>query len=298
MHLSPRYRISDEHNLITLSYLIIQSSAYCSHTSQTLCHIHSKMLPTTRLILGSSASFLLIVLLSPLLQILPQQWLSTPLQYLHLPPSYLPSPTPTTHILSSSPLLLSVTSFLSPHEISHLLHLGHPLFTRSLIKNGTVSPSRTSESCFLPGKDTIVSRIKTRAEQFMGGMAYDSLEAVQLVRYAPGQKVNLHYDWSRENKVDRQGREWNRVASFFVYLVDACEGGETWFPNVTVAEGIVEEGVRNMGGGISVSPKAGSGLFWVNLKEDGTGDRRTLHAGLPVGEGMKVGMNIWVKKLL
>lgn len=43
-------------------------------------------------------------------------------------------------------------------------------------------------------------------------------------------------------------------------------------------------------------PRKGSGVFWVNLHESGFGDPRVRHAGLPVQEGQKVGMNIWVKR--
>lgn len=34
-------------------------------------------------------------------------------------------------------------------------------------------------------------------------------------------------------------------------------------------------------------------MFWVNTREDGTGFVETLHAGMPVKSGTKVGMNIW-----
>jgi prolyl 4-hydroxylase len=37
----------------------------------------------------------------------------------------------------------------------------------------------------------------------------------------------------------------------------------------------------------------GSAVFWKNLDEKGRGDRRTLHAGLPVQNGTKIGLNIW-----
>ena len=115
-------------------------------------------------------------------------------------------------------------------------------------------------------------------------------------------KVNLHYDWSKEPKIDRQGRKYNRLASFFIYLQDECTGGETWFPNVTISEvgRLGRERIKqgHDGRGTSFVASKGSGLFWINLRDDGTGDRRTLHAGLPVGEGVKVGMNVWVKKLL
>jgi prolyl 4-hydroxylase len=46
-------------------------------------------------------------------------------------------------------------------------------------------------------------------------------------------------------------------------------------------------------GGMAFRPIAGNALFWVNLFANGTGDTRTLHAGLPVGKGTKTAMNIW-----
>jgi prolyl 4-hydroxylase len=205
--------------------------------------------------------------------------------------SHAHQPVLSTQIVSTEPPLLYLHSFITGHEIDHLLNLGNPLFQRSLIKDGTVSPARTSESCFLPGNDTTVARIRERAENVMGGLSYDGLEAVQLVRYHPGQKVNLHYDWAQKSKIDR-------LATFFVYLKDECTRGETWFPNVTVAQGVAKVEDGSDGIGISVIPNAGDGMFWMNLKDDGKGDWRTLHAGLPVREGMEVGMNIWVKKLV
>jgi prolyl 4-hydroxylase len=48
--------------------------------------------------------------------------------------------------------------------------------------------------------------------------------------------------------------------------------------------------------GTTFKPKKGSGIFWVNLHESGFGDQRVRHAGLPVREGEKVGMNIWAKR--
>ncbi|CAK7203873.1 hypothetical protein SEUCBS139899_006623 [Sporothrix eucalyptigena] len=50
---------------------------------------------------------------------------------------------------------------------------------------------------------------------------------------------------------------------------------------------------RHEDGGLAFRPMAGNALFWINLFANGTGDGRTLHAGLPVGEGTKTAMNIW-----
>ncbi|KAF2740756.1 hypothetical protein EJ04DRAFT_507772 [Polyplosphaeria fusca] len=215
-----------------------------------------------------------------------------------------------TQVLSVSPLLLAIPGFLAPSEIDHLLSLGEPLFSRSTTgTKGQISSGRTSSSCFLPANDTIVRRVKERAADVLGGIQYDGLEALQLVRYTENQRVNLHYDWYKNRlPLDRKDRPYNRIASFFVYLQTDCEGGETWFPNVTIPVADIERvkgtwdvgeslNVGSDGAGVKIKLKAGSGLFWVNM-QDGAGDRRTLHAGLPVERGVKVGMNIWVKMLV
>lgn len=54
-----------------------------------------------------------------------------------------------------------------------------------------------------------------------------------------------------------------------------------------------EEG--DSGKGVRFKPVKGSAVFWVNIR-DGVGDKRVVHAGLPVGEGEKIGMNIWPRK--
>lgn len=91
-------------------------------------------------------------------------------------------------------------------------------------------------------------------------------------------------------------RPYNRLVSIFVYLGDDCEGGETYFPNVAgvSAEADGEKFKRtDTGMGLLVKPKKGSAVLWMNLHRNGTGDKRLLHAGLPVKSGVKLGMNMF-----
>ena len=43
-------------------------------------------------------------------------------------------------------------------------------------------------------------------------------------------------------------------------------------------------------------PERGNAVVWYNLDRHGTPDERTLHAGEPVTEGEKWGMNIWLRE--
>ena len=94
------------------------------------------------------------------------------------------TPTPAT-IFSTSPLLL---------EIAYLAAIGQPLFKYSLVTGGKTSTGRTSDSCFLPGNDTVVSTIKQRAANFMHRLPFDGIEAIQLVRYTANQTII--YPWT------------------------------------------------------------------------------------------------------
>ena len=118
-----------------------------------------------------------------------------------------------------------------------------------------------------------------------------------------------------------RGRYYNRVASFFIYLQDDCVGGETEFPDldfpsdslilsnskearatefwssrIDFSKKSEAQKTDTAASGIAFKPRKGSGIFWVNLLPIGYGDDRVRHAGLPVQQGQKVGMNIWVKR--
>lgn len=125
-------------------------------------------------------------------------------------------------------------------------------------------------------------------------LPHEPFSVPQLVKYAPGQKYDLHTDFWPEHQVmnDGSGRLFNRVASFFVFLRANCTDGETYFPLVE-PDGTIEQfgdkvAKGEMDGeekGVKFKPMKGNALFWVNLDGDGEGDRRVVHAGLPIGTG-------------
>ncbi|KAI0131484.1 hypothetical protein F4814DRAFT_457309 [Daldinia grandis] len=219
----------------------------------------------------------------------------------------------TTEIISLDPLIIYIDSFLAPTETKALLEAGHSVFAPSRVyKSGhnQDTQDRTSLSAGLPRDNPAVQCVLSRAEGFLGTMldpSRDDIGPPQLVRYTAGQRFNRHHDWYDRPQPTRRGmlgrgKSWNRIASFFAILEDQCTGGETWFPfvNTTALSKADEKGQRlwrnHEDGGLAFKPVAGNALFWVNLLQNGTGDERTVHAGLPVVEGLKTAMNIWPRK--
>lgn len=229
-----------------------------------------------------------------------------------------------TEIVSLDPLVIYIHSFLHEDEINTLLATAEPLFKPSQVtKSGqkVATSDRTSSSAGLPLHDPAVQCVLARARGFMGTMMVegkDEMGPPQLVRYEAFQRFNIHHDWydTPQWAYDGSRRKFNRVASFFAVLQDNCTSGETHFPYIgekPVREGESLSTIKGAGpgrtwrasdpiwrehedGGLAFRPVRGNALFWVNLHADGTGDERTMHAGLQVGEGLKTAMNIWPRQ--
>jgi prolyl 4-hydroxylase len=71
-----------------------------------------------------------------------------------------------------------------------------------------------------------------------------------------------------------------RILTFFLYLSDVEEGGETSFPSL----------------GIDVKPRKGSALLWPSTLSDSILDQdpRTEHEAKPVIRGVKLAANSWI----
>jgi prolyl 4-hydroxylase len=127
------------------------------------------------------------------------------------------------------------------------------------------------------------------------------LEPLQLVQYARGETYHLHTDWFESAAQTTTAVGGNRLTSFFVYVATTnVTGGGTNFPILDAPSDErwceyvdCDEPWEN---GVTFRPVPGNAVFWQNLREDGSGDPATLHAGLPVTSGKKLGMNIWTRQ--
>ena len=132
----------------------------------------------------------------------------------------------------------------------------------------------------------------------LGFLPSIGVEALQLVRYGKSERFAMHYDWFEDPVIDQNQLRYNRLASFFLYLDANCTSGETYFPKLAAPPLDLDDerfSITANRTGLGIVPGVGSGVFWMNLHGNGTGDTRTLHAGMPVREGTKTAMNIWIK---
>ncbi|CAJ2512115.1 Uu.00g077400.m01.CDS01 [Anthostomella pinea] len=209
------------------------------------------------------------------------------------------------HILSRSPLVIYLSGFLTADEQAHLQDITKDTFTHSAVADAAgeqgLRQTRTSQSTNVP-RDQVVRCIEERALLFQGfDIPRTHLEPLQLVKYSKDQHYHFHTDWFTNPAHASSVTGGNRLSSFFAYVsAENITGGGTNFPmlaapsNKRWCEYIdCDEPWEN---GVTFRPIVGSAVFWENLLEDGTGDQRALHAGLPVTSGSKLGMNIWTRQ--
>ncbi len=158
--------------------------------------------------------------------------------------------------------------------------------SNKLIKSSTLGENidgyRTAENCWIFDETILTNKIKNIIVKETN-MSIDNQEKIHIVKYDIGGEYKKHHDFFHPNtdyysKVIESGGQ--RVYSCLFYLNDDFEGGETEFIN------------KN----IKINPKTGRLLIWKNIKEDGSLDYDSFHAGLPVTSGTKWIAIIWVRE--
>ena len=129
-------------------------------------------------------------------------------------------------------------------------------------------------------RDPVVSNLVERIAN-LTRVPSENFESFQVLRYRKGEKYDLHHDSAETDYGMPAGP---RILTFFMYLSDVEEGGETHFPHVGPE------------GGIKAKPRKGSAILWpsVDVDQPGRIDPRFMHAALPVKKGIKRAANTWI----
>lgn len=196
------------------------------------------------------------------------------------------------NVLSSSPWIITLDNFLSDLEIKTLLLRTNETFgweqatevgqevgnlgetSRIHTKTRTSSYSWCWDDCIA---DPIINNVLDRMQEIVS-IPINNFENIQVLKYEPGQLYVRHHDMDYK-QVDAPCGP--RILTFFLYLSDVEDGGETSFSLLD----------------IKVKPKKGMALIWPNTLSDipTRRDVRTFHEALPVLEGTKLAANAWIR---
>jgi prolyl 4-hydroxylase len=188
----------------------------------------------------------------------------------------------------ASPRIVLLGNVLSADECDALIALCAPRLERSPVVgdsdgNVKVHENRTSRGAMLRrGETELIARIEARLAA-LARWPVEHGEGLNLLRYDIGDEYRAHFDsfdpdvpGLRQHLVSGG----QRVATFILYLSAVTAGGATSFPQL----------------GLDVMPHKGSALFFVNTDAHYLPDKRTLHAGQPVIQGVKYIANKWLRQ--
>eukprot|EP00216_Chloropicon_sp_CCMP2111_P006776 CAMPEP_0198239760 /NCGR_PEP_ID=MMETSP1446-20131203/5070_1 /TAXON_ID=1461542 ORGANISM="Unidentified sp, Strain CCMP2111" /NCGR_SAMPLE_ID=MMETSP1446 /ASSEMBLY_ACC=CAM_ASM_001112 /LENGTH=495 /DNA_ID=CAMNT_0043922397 /DNA_START=440 /DNA_END=1927 /DNA_ORIENTATION=+ len=225
-------------------------------------------------------------------------------------------------LISEEPRILLFEDFLDESECEALMNLARPELQRSRVATGTETPSRTSHGTFLTGRkesEAVVMKVEEKIARCLkerdilkdGQSTRKPLvksEALQVVRYRPGEFYKEHYD-------NKAGNASHRAATFMIYLSDVEAGGSTYFPRSSgrPVVGTVSEEVKTQSGiskvcfwnssgkssplGLRIYPKQGRAiLFWSRLPT-GSEDMSSIHAAETVLSGEKWILTRWMREI-
>jgi prolyl 4-hydroxylase len=121
------------------------------------------------------------------------------------------------------------------------------------------------------------------------GCNYRHFENFQVIHYNENEEYKYHYDAYDMNETEKYKKfckeRGNRLRTVLVYLNDVEEGGGTGFDSLNEYD---EE--------IIVEPKMGKMVVFNNVNDDGSLNRKSRHAGLPVIKGEKWAFNLWLRE--
>mmetsp|Transcript_25451 Transcript_25451/g.60201 ORF Transcript_25451/g.60201 Transcript_25451/m.60201 type:complete len:578 (+) Transcript_25451:101-1834(+) len=190
----------------------------------------------------------------------------------------------------SPPWVITFDNFFSEEEAKALIEGGYLAgFDRSTNQGKTneqgememvESVTRTSSNAWCTGDCQQLPLVKTVTKRIeeVTRIPSSHYEPFQVLDYGPDQFYKMHHDSTgRDPKPSG-----NRILTFFMYLSDVEEGGETKF--------------NQLQDGLKITPKLGRALIWPSVLNDEPDfwDDRMYHEAMPVVKGKKYAANHWI----
>jgi prolyl 4-hydroxylase len=174
--------------------------------------------------------------------------------------------------------------FLTSKESEEIINLATPAFEeQSVLGKNAPSDYRVADGTWLYGNThQIIKDIKLKISKNIN-IPIEHMEDMNVVKYKKGGQYKVHHDFFHPNTdyfEESVGSSGQRIFTALIYLNDDFKGGETDFPKINK----------------KIMPKKNKLVIWRNVEKDGSLIDNSLHAGLPVEEGIKYIGVIWIRE--
>ena len=149
--------------------------------------------------------------------------------------------------------------------------------------NGDIEPDRKyrkAEIAVYENESELLKKVRKIFSEKTNTSINQQETPLSVIKYEKGGEYKPHYDCYGNLKDVPNEKSGDRIISGILYLNDDYLGGETEFS------------LEN----IKIKGNQGDLLIWNNLNKNKTLNRRALHAGLPVVEGVKYIIVGWIRE--
>lgn len=189
---------------------------------------------------------------------------------------------------AGGPWVVVFNNFLTDEEIADLIRGGElEGYERSTDQGEinelgemekVISKTRTSANAWCMTKCERLAGVKSATGKIeeVTGIPRVNYESFQLLQYDKNQFYRSHHDSSATD----DSPPGHRILTFFLYLSDVEEGGETYFNKLDLA----------------IKPKKGRALVWPSVLDEDPEfwDKRMYHEAKDVTKGKKLAANHWI----
>ncbi len=199
------------------------------------------------------------------------------LERMALTPDGDPVVLPPADLRSDAPHVTMFPGLVTAAECDYLRAVAEPWYAPSYVNAGdgrlVRDTMRTSDGATLAWliEDPAVHALNRRLAA-ASGTAAEQGEALQVLRYRPGQQYRPHLDFVRAS-------DNVRVLTALVWLNSDFQGGETKFVKT----------------GLALKGRKGDAVVFRNARPDGLPDPLSEHAGLAVTKGTKYLASRWIR---
>lgn len=173
-------------------------------------------------------------------------------------------------------------NFITAQLAEMIIEEGNKTFSPATVLGSENYGYRVADSMFINKENPLVKNITNDIAE-LTGLPIQNQEKPHVVRYLKGGEYKPHHDFFHLNQSyteETLARGGQRVKSALIYLNDNFKGGGTGFPYYDLV----------------IKPEKQKLIIWDNLNPDGTLNMDSLHAGLPVEDGITYILVIWIRE--